>query len=121
MNIIIPSARWNKVEVPVSADTKKAFEKYYKNSVLVDLNNESITPDILMASVLASFVESEDFKNMEAEAQKVKEELKAEKEKIKAEKAKAKAEREAKQAEKDAEKIAKLKAELAKLEGKDAE
>ena len=120
MNIIIPSARWNKVDVPVSADTKKVFEKYYKNSVLVDINNESKTVDVLMASWLASFAESEDFKNMEAEAQKVKAELKAEKEKIKAEKAKAKAEREAKQAEKDAEKIAKLKAEWAKLEGKEA-
>lgn len=120
MKNIIPSARWNKVELPVSADIKKAFEKYYKNSVMVDLNNESITPDILMVSWLASFAESEDFKNMEAEALKVKEAQKAEKEKAKAEKAKAKAEREAKQAEKDAEKIAKLKAELAKLEGKEA-
>lgn len=121
MNIIIPSARWNKVDVPVSADTKKAFEKYYKNSVLVDINNESKTVDVLMASWLAGFAESEEFKQMEAQALEVKAQVKAEKDAEKAQKEKAKAERKAKQAEKDAEKIAKLKAELAKLEGKDAE
>ena len=110
MKIVIPSNRCKKMELPVSADIVKAFEKYYKNSVLVDYENDTITTDILIYSWLSSFAESEDFAVMAQKADEVKAEKKAEKEAKKAERAKSK---EAKQAEK----IAKLEEELARLKG----
>ena len=115
MKIVIPSNRCKKIELPVSADIVKAFEKYYKNSVLVDYENDTITTDILIYSWLSSFAESEEFAVMAQKADEVKAEKKAEKEKAKAEKEAKKAERAKSKEAKQAEKIAKLEAELAKL------
>ena len=115
MEIFVPHSRTKKVEMPLSADITKAFEKYYKNSVIVNVDNESKTPDILIYSWLMSFANSEEFKNMEAQAEAIKAEEKAEKERAKAEKAKAKAERAKSKEVSKAEEIAKLEARLAKL------
>ena len=93
MKIVIPSNRCKKIEMPVSADIVKAFEKYYKNSVLVDYENDTITTDILIYSWLSSFASSEEFAVMAQKADEVKAEKKAEKEKAKAEKEAKKAER----------------------------
>lgn len=115
MKLIIPSTHAKKVEVPLTADVRKAFEKYAKNVKTVDPDNETITPEVALVSYLATFAESAEFTEMNDKALNVKAEQKAARERLKAEKEAKKAERAALAEQKKAEKIAKLQAEIDKL------
>ena len=109
MKYIILSQRTKKEELKVSSETKKAFEKYYKNLCYLNYENDVYDVKTLMESWLVSFAESEEFKEIQKQAEEKAAEEKREKEEEKAK-------REAAKKERADQKIAKLRAQIEELE-----
>lgn len=103
------SERTKKEELKVSVETKKAFAKYLKNVIYLDYEKDIYDVKSMMECWLASFADSDEFK----EIQKQVDDKMAEEKRIKEEE---KAKREAVRKAKIEEKIAKLNEQLEGLE-----
>lgn len=105
--------------VKIPGEVKKAFTKYLKaQQFLHGEEYEKVSVELLFASWLATFEESEDYKAIISEAEAKKQENKEARDTAKAEK---KAAAEAAKAEKKAAKIAALEKKLAEAKGEAVE
>ena len=86
MKLTVLSARTKKEELKVSAETKKSFNKYLKNICYLDYENDKFNIYDIMESWLASFADSDEFKNIQKMVDEKISEEEAEKEAEKARK-----------------------------------
>lgn len=114
MELIKMGKNTGKVEIKLPNEVKKDFEKYVKD--LAFLKSEEVpTAELVMASWLASFKNSEEYKTITDGAEKKKKDDKAEKD---AKKAQAKAKRDAEAEKKRIADLEKLRNRIAELEAK---
>lgn len=80
MDLIEIGKNTSNTPVKITGETKKAFAKYLKAIQYLDKDaNEKTTEALLYSSWLASFIESDDFKNTIAEYEKAKDQEKKDK------------------------------------------
>lgn len=88
MDFIINDGRTKKYELKINAETLKAFKKYQKNIVKADYEKDKYSLEIIIESWIASFVDSDEYKNAEMEVKEIEAEEKSRKEREKEEREK---------------------------------